>query len=102
LAAHVVAGATFEALKAGANIGMLFNNMIDYLNTMNQYDSIWATGMLPAPTPAPTPTPVPPPAPPQDECACLCQCFQLCKAKNSPVVHGPRLSTQPSEMAVSE
>jgi hypothetical protein len=93
-AAHAVAGAVIEALKTGANIQALFNSMVDYLDTMNQNNSTWTTGLPPAPTPTPVPVPVPPPGPvPSDECACLCQCFQLCKSRSTPLVHTPRHCT---------
>jgi len=40
-AAHVVAGAIMEALKAIANIDMLFANMVNYLDIMHQYNTEW-------------------------------------------------------------
>lgn len=101
-AAHVVAGATMEGLKAGANIPALFTSMIDYLNTMNQYDSNWG-GTTPPPTPVPPPMPVPPsPTPPQGYCACLYQCLQNCQAQAAPVVSSPRYGTHSQDESKEE
>ncbi len=100
MAAHVVAGATIEALKANGNIPGLFNSMIDYLDIMNQNNKIWATGSAaPTPTPVPVPPPGPGPVPAPDDFNCLWQCFQQCKNR---VPNAPQLSTQAMEIALSE
>lgn len=98
MAAHVVAGATYEALKANADIAGLFTRMIDFLDIMHQNNATWNANSPPPPVPPP-PTPVPPPSP--VDCQCFYQCLQMCNRQLNPVVHAPHLSTSaiPMEMA---
>lgn len=64
-AAHVVAAAVQEALKAGSNIQTLFDRMIGYLDVMHQYNTLW--------------NPAAPPAAAPCTCNCKCDCCVKCQ-----------------------
>jgi len=101
MAAHVVAGAAYEALKANADIAGLFTRMINFLDIMHQYNADWHASHPSTPF-SPESMSVPPTSP--VDCQCFYQCLQMCNRQLNPVVHAPHLSTSaiPMEIAVGE
>lgn len=78
-AAHVVAAAVQEALKANTSVPVFFGRMIEFLDVMHQYNKIWTLEGTPGDDPA------------SCTCTCACACCVRCQqgtaAHKAKIVH---------------
>lgn len=72
-ATHVLSGAVQEALKSGADVGMIFNRMVDFLDVMHQYNQTWNE-----------------PSSVQCHCDCSCDCCAKCRIGEALFLPSPR------------